>query len=101
MKSLVWQNPDYADKIDLPLRDIDRANLVILMISYGCTPIKVEGDERQIVIWFLTEETERYENNYLANKDMVIPLSRLVYAMEWWSNMLTIWHSRQRADKTL
>jgi len=98
MNFIISINPDYKD-IDLStlqLRDIDRAELIKTMVAYGVQPVKVEGNESTISVFFLAEETEKFENNYLSNKPILIPLERWNYATEWWNNLMTLWNSKKR-----
>jgi len=78
------------------LRDIDREDLVKKLIMYGLEPVKVEGDEQKIIVYFLASDTERFENEYLSNKNLLVPLQRVTYANEYWRDMMTLWKSKLR-----
>jgi hypothetical protein len=77
------------------LREIDREDLVKLLIAYGIEPVLVEGDATKVVLWFIATEIESFENRYLTNKaDMVVPVLRIAHANEYWRNLLTLWKSK-------
>jgi hypothetical protein len=94
---LVALNPKYTltETEGMSLRDVDRERLARLMVAYGKEPVKVMGDERQVVIWFDAGETEEFESKYLSNKQILLDWRMVVYAEEWWNDLIVLWKSKK------
>lgn len=80
----------------MALRDIDRQGLIELLIAYGIEPVKIEGDERQIVFYFLEEDVNKLENRYLSNQSIHTEWKMVIHARELWNNTIILWKSKIR-----
>jgi len=99
---LVSSNPDYTlEQIDaMALRDIDREELVRLMISYGIETMKVMGDDHQVVVWFRAEDVAPFESKYLSNKMITVDWRMVVASFDWWRNAIVLWKSKIRFEES-
>jgi hypothetical protein len=90
-------NPEKADIAKGLLRAIDREDLVKILIAFGLEPARVEGDTSKVVVFFTGSEVEKFDEQFLSNKSsMVVPVQRVIYANEYWRNLLTLWKSKMQ-----
>jgi hypothetical protein len=99
IKFILSQNEVHKDVPESELRIIDRQELVQLMICFGLEPVRVEADDRQVQVLFFAKDTEKFENSYLSNKDLVVPFQRIVYANDYWRNLIVLWKSKLQFNK--
>ena len=93
---LVSENPEMKDALSGPLRDIDREDLVELIIAYGIKPVKVEGDRKQMWFFFVADEIQEFENKYLSNIPILLSIGMYAHGREYWRNAMTLWNSKKR-----
>ena len=93
---LLSEHPEFKDyKGDM--RDIDREDLVVIAISYGLQPIKVEADYNQMTFFFKKEEFEVFENKYISNIPILLSTAMYAQGREYWRNTMTLWRSKLRS----
>jgi len=96
MRYLLSSNQDKPIPPNSELREIDREDLFKKLIMYGMETVKIEADDQKIVAFFLAEEVEKFENAYLSNRNIEVPLMRVIYANELWRDLMTLWKSKMR-----
>lgn len=93
-----WSLSVHPDKKDYkgPTRDIDRQELVVILIAYGIEPVKVMCDDKQVYVHFIPSEIEEFEEKYLSNKPILLSISMWAAGNEYWKNLMTLWNSKKR-----
>jgi len=92
----LFVNPGKRDIPIQALRDCDREDLCRVFIIYGLEPVTGVADRVRIVVFFEAAEVKQFENIYLTNKNIQVSLQRVIYATEWWRNLMTLHKSLVR-----
>lgn len=75
------------------IQEIDRRELVEVIIASGIEPVSVEAEPHKIIFIFVVEEIKDVVNRLLSNKPFLIDYQKLIYARDYWNNAVTLWKS--------